>query len=330
MESAVDVNQAALAIENKRMEDAALEIEAARRTREYSEVRKKNADDALTEWDTKGRELTSMNAALSWASAAANDQEIRYTGVRYDGARHDYEGTVEEFFDTVGEKREWPDWELQRNRIERQRAEAAAEVAMAQTREQQAQVRYEVQALNVILQQKRLEASQEVLEYSENRLFDEDLWFQLAAQLQDLARSYLDAAIYSALLMERAYDLEFDRRLNRIRTDYMLGVPAGLLGGDHLKRDILSFTSDYLENARKRIRCAWRCRCVKSFLAVSPPSSTPEFCRFAPIWRFSIAATPALIAARSRKSNYSWKGWCHSKVRAVSSSTTASAPSGAW
>ncbi len=252
MESAVDVNRAALAIENKRMEDAALEIEAARRTREYAEVRKKNADDALTEWDTKGRELTSMNAALSWASAAANDQEIRYTGVRYDGARHDYEGTVEEFFDTVGEKREWLDWELQRNRIERQRVEAAAEVAMAQTREQQAQVRYEVQALNVILQQKRLEASQEVLEYSENRLFDEDLWFQLAAQLQDLARSYLDSAIYAALLMEHAYDLEFDRRLNRIRTDYMLGVPAGLLGGDHLKRDILSFTSDYLENAQKK------------------------------------------------------------------------------
>jgi hypothetical protein len=252
LESAVDVNKAALAVENKRMEDAALEVEAARRTREYAEVRKQNADDALAEWDTKGRELTSMNAALSWASAAANDQDIRYTGVRYDGASHDYEGTVEEFFDTVGERREWMDWELQRNRIVRQQAETAAEVAMAQTREAQAQVRYEVQGLNVVLQQKRLEASQEVLEYAENRLFDEDLWFQLAAQLQDLARSYLDAAIYAALVMERAYDLEFDRRLNRIRTDYMLGVPAGLLGGDHLKRDIVSFTSDYLENAQKK------------------------------------------------------------------------------
>ena len=100
-----------------------------------------------------------MNAALSWASAAANDQDIRYTGVRYDGARHDYEGTVEEFFDTVGEKREWLDWELQRNRIVRQQAEVAAEVALAQTREQQAQVRFEVQELNVVLQEKRLQAS---------------------------------------------------------------------------------------------------------------------------------------------------------------------------
>ena len=41
LQSAVDINQTALAIENKRMEDAALEVEAARRTREYAEVRSK-------------------------------------------------------------------------------------------------------------------------------------------------------------------------------------------------------------------------------------------------------------------------------------------------
>ncbi|MDB5893695.1 MAG: hypothetical protein JWQ88_1226 [Rhodoferax sp.] len=252
LQSAVDVNQAAAAIENKKLEDAALEIEAARRTREYAELRRDNADDALAEWDTSGRELTSMNASLSWAGQAANDQDIRYTGVRYDGARHDYEGTVEEFFDTVGEKREWLDWEMQRNRIERQRAEAAAEVAMTQVREQQAEVRFEVQQLSVLLAQVRLEGAQEMLEYADDRMFDEDLWFQLAAQLQELSRSYLDAGIYAALVMERAYDLEFDRRLNRIRTDYALGGPEGLLGGDHLKRDIISFTSDYLLHAQKQ------------------------------------------------------------------------------
>jgi hypothetical protein len=252
LESSLAINQAALAIENKRMEDAALEVEAARRTREYAEVRKKNTDATLVEWDTKGRELTSMNAALSWASQAANDQDISYHGVQYDGASHDYEGTVEEFYDTVGERREWLDWELQRNRIVRQQAEAAAEVAMAQAREAQAVVREQVQALNVALQQKRVDAAREVLEYAENRLFDEDLWFQLAAQLQDLARNYLDAAIYAARVMERAYELEFDRRLSRIRTDYGLGGPAGLLGGEHLKRDIVSFTSDYLDHAQKK------------------------------------------------------------------------------
>lgn len=252
LESAVDVNKAAVAVEQHRLDDASLEIEAAQRTREYAETRKQNADDALTEWDTKGRELTSMNSALTWASNAANDQEVNVYGTQYDGGSHDYHGTVENFYEIVGQKRDWLDYEMQRNRIVRQQAEMAAEVAMAKTREEQATVRYEVQQLTVLLAEKRLEGSQEVLDYAENRLFDEDLWFQLANQLQDLARSYLDSAIYAALVMERAYDIEFDRRLNRIRTDYMLAAPAGLLGGDNLKRDIVSFTSDYLEHAQKK------------------------------------------------------------------------------
>lgn len=252
LQGALEVNQAALAVEEKRLEDAALEVEAAQRTLEYTQTRKANVDAALAEWNTKGRELTSMNAALSWASNAANDQEIRYTGVQYDGASHDYEGDVEEFYDVVGEKRDWLDWELQRNRLLRQQAEIAAEVAMAETRLEQAQVRQEVQQLNVLTQEKRVEAAQEVVDYSEDKMFDEDLWFQLAAELQALAQVYLDAAIYTSLLMERAYDLEFDRQLHRIRTDYGIGSPAGLLGGDHLKRDVLSFTQDYLEHAQKK------------------------------------------------------------------------------
>jgi hypothetical protein len=252
LESAVDINRAALKIEQKRLEDSALEVVAAAQTRAYSQLRAQHAQDALDEWNTKGQELTSLNAALAWASNAANDQDITYTNVRYDGASHDYEGDVEDFFDTVGEKREWLNWEMQRNRLERQRSEGTAEVAIAQTREQQALVRQELQQLNVALQQKRLESSQEILEYTQDRMFDEDLWFQLAAELQDLARYYLDTAIYSALLMERAYELELDRRLDRIRLDYGIGGPGGLLGGDHLKRDIISFTADYLEHAQKK------------------------------------------------------------------------------
>jgi len=99
----------------------------------------------------------------------------------------------------------------------------------------------------------RLEGAQEVLDYTEDRTFDEDLWFRLAGELQDLARGYLDMAIHAAFLMQRAYDLEFDRDLQVIRLDYGVGADTeGLLGGDYLKRDIASFTLDYLEHAVKQ------------------------------------------------------------------------------
>ena len=252
MESAVEINRAALDVEKRRVEEMALEVQAAKQTREYAELRAEHGQDALDEWNDEGRELTSMNAALAWAGNAANDQDINYNGVKYDGSSHDFSGTVEEFFDTVGDKREWLNWEMQQNRLERQRDESAAEVGITKTREQQAKVRADIQKLNVDLAQKRYDASKEVLEFAESRTFTEDLWFQLASMLEDLARFYLDAAIYGAFLMERAYALEYDRELHRIRFDYGVAGPANLLGGDLLKADIASFTYDLLQNARKK------------------------------------------------------------------------------
>ena len=257
LENAVAMNEAALAIEQARQADAALEQQAASQTRDLTEQRAADAQANLDDWNTLGFDMTSMDAALSWAANAANDQDITYTNVHYDGASHDYSGDVEDFYDTVGEKREWVNYEIQQNRLQRQVNEAAGEVAIAKTREQQANVRAVVQQLNVNLAQVRLDGSREILAYTDDRMFGEDLWFRLAADLEDLAASYLDMAIEAAFLMQRAYALEFDRDLQRIRLDYGVSGAAGdgaagLLGGDYLKRDIASFTDDYFTHARKQ------------------------------------------------------------------------------
>jgi hypothetical protein len=252
LESSVALNETALRVEQKRLQDASLDITAAQQNRDLANLRRDHAQQALTDWNTIGSELASVNAALAWASNASNDQDIRYTGVQYDGESHNFNTDVEEFYDVVGEWRENLNFELQRRRLDRQISEAAGEVAIANTRVQQAQVRFETQQLSVQVAQQRLEGSREMLEYSQDRMFDEDLWFRLAAELQDLTRSYLDMAIYAAFLMERAYGLEFDRNLNRIRLDYGIGGVEGLLGGDYLKRDITSFTIDYMEHAQKK------------------------------------------------------------------------------
>lgn len=252
LQSSVDMNKAALKVEQKRMEDSALEAQAASQTRQLAELRQQHTQDSLNDWNTKGWELATINGALSWASNAANDQDITYTGIRYRGETHDFDTDVEQFYDVLSDWKENLDFELQQTRLQRARDESIAETGIARTREQQAFVRRQIQQLNVDLAQVRLQGSQEMLEYATDRMFDEDLWFKLAADMQDLVRDYLDMAIYSAFLMERAYELEFDRRLNRIRLDYSIGNTEGLLGGDHLKRDIAYFTIDYLEHAQKK------------------------------------------------------------------------------
>lgn len=252
MESAVDVAKASVAVEEKRLEDAALEVEAAQKSREYAELRKSHADGAYTDWTTLGWELATVNAALSWASMASSDQDIRYTGVQYNGKSHDFETDVEDFYDTVGEWKENLNYEIQRRRLERQAAEAVKEVEVAKVREEQAQVRYEIQQLSIEIAKVRLEGAEEMLEYASEKMFDEDLWFAMAASMQDIAGHYLGMAIYAAFLMERAYDLEFDRNLKRIRLDYGLGMLGDLTGADQLKQDIAAFTFDYLQHATKK------------------------------------------------------------------------------
>ena len=251
LENAVELNQAALDVENKRLEDAALERTAAQQGLDYTKLRKQHADESVADWETKGWELATINEALTWMGHATSDTAINYTGVKYKGTTHDVGPTIEDAVDVLADWRERINYQLQLARLKRQAEEVAKEVELAGTRQQQAAVRYEIQVLMCDLAQLRLEGAQEVLDYATDRMFDEDLWFKLAGELQDISRSYLDMAIYAAFLMERAYDLEFDRNLKRIRLDYGIGGTEGLLGGDYLKRDIASFTVDYLEHAQK-------------------------------------------------------------------------------
>lgn len=252
LQNSVAIHKAALEIENKRLDEAQLEKDAARQSREYAELRKAHADASLEDWKNMGWELATINAALSWASVAGNETEITYTGVKYKGEERNFDTTVSDFYDTVGPWREKLSYKIQKRRLERQAEEMNSEVTIAQTREMQAEKRYEIQEKSVVLAQKQLDGAQSMLDFAENRTFNEDLWYQLASEMQDLARRYLDMAIYAAFLMQQAYEAEFDRRLDRIRLDYGIGGAAGLLGGDYLKADIASFTEDYLQHAKKK------------------------------------------------------------------------------
>lgn len=251
-ENALDLDTKAVEIETRRVEDAQREQEIAGVTRAHADLRLQHAQDAIDEWNTTGWELASVNAALAWASNAANDAGITYTGVQYHGESHDFDTDVEEFYDVVGEWREELAWELQAIRLQRQRDELAVEVQAAALRVEQAALRTQIANLNREVALIRRDGTREVLEVLDDRILDEDLWYRLASAIRDLAAEYLTAAIEAATYMERAYELETDRRLAIIRLDYQSNALSGLLAGDFLLRDIDRFTVDFLNHARKR------------------------------------------------------------------------------
>ncbi|HET8669315.1 MAG TPA: hypothetical protein VFM05_01455, partial [Candidatus Saccharimonadales bacterium] len=197
LQNSAAVYQASVDLESKRLEEADLEKNGATLTREYAEQRRDDANAALDDWTTMGKELASINAALSWASVAGNDTEITYTGVRYKGEKRDFDTTVSDFYDTLTDWRESLNYKMQKRRLERQRDEQEKEVAIAKNQEAEAAKRYEIQQLSLSLAQTQLQGAQAVLEFAESREFNEDLWYQVASEMQKLARRYLDIAIYA-------------------------------------------------------------------------------------------------------------------------------------
>ena len=83
LENTVDLNRAALDVENKKLEDLDLEkIIAARQGLEYTQLRKtcrrerrRVEEEGLGSWRRS-------NEALTWMSHAASDTEINYKGVK--------------------------------------------------------------------------------------------------------------------------------------------------------------------------------------------------------------------------------------------------------
>jgi hypothetical protein len=252
LENTLDAETKAIEIEQMRVQDALHEQNIANLTHQHTQLRLQHANDAITQWDTDGRELTRMNAVLSWASHAANDQDIRVGGVRYHGQTHEFDTDVEQFYDIVGEWKEWLSWEMQRERLVAQRDQVQSELAISQARAQQAAARVGMAQLGVQLATIRRDGTRELLDYVEDRILDEDTWFRLANSMRDVATDYLYMAIEAAFVMQRAYALEMDRDLDIIRFDYQHNGLNGLLAGDFLLRDIDRFTIDFLNNARKR------------------------------------------------------------------------------
>jgi hypothetical protein len=253
LENSVNVNQALLEMEEKREIDAALEVSYAKSAVDYAKIRASNMEQTLEEYRENGWDIAMMNWQLLWMPNADNEMEVFMKGVSINGETN-WGGwrTVDQFFKEVGRLREVFTYNMQVHRLENQLQETKLEISLAKTRETQAFIRKQIQQLAVEAAALRLEGAQEALAYATERMFDEELWFKLAGELQDLARQTLDMAIHAAFLMERAYEAEFDRDLKRIRLDYGIGGAEGLLGGDYLKRDIAEFTHDYLQHAVKK------------------------------------------------------------------------------
>ena len=244
----VEVATQSVILEERGVSEAQAGIDVASETVDYAETRKQNAKESRDNFDDARWELLELESASAWSSAAAvdEDDEIKQTlDVHYYSASKKRRSMV--LYDLTKQKTRI-NHDLQASNLQNAFEDATAYVDVAKEQHDQAQARKLVaeQRLEIAKIQKR--HAQENREFLELKEFGASQWYRMSKIMKRLSRRYLDQAIEIAMLAQRAYHAETERRIRPIRYDYLTGRPGGLLGADQLQQNIDHFTFDMVTN----------------------------------------------------------------------------------
>jgi len=99
----------------------------------------------------------------------------------------------------------------------------------------------------------KAEKADAYLEAYDEQEFDEELWDNLAKAQKEMCENYLQMATDTALMMERAFETEYDVVVGRIQSEYHRDETGDLLAADDLLYDIDQFTLDRLMHTEKQV-----------------------------------------------------------------------------
>lgn len=255
LEQAIVLNEYAEAAQEARVDLANSQLAVSQSLLDGAILHLDNLIAQRDQFNTDGWVVAELNRFEAWYANAGKD--TTYDTVHWDwGSGNELsigEGTGQDRIDQVIRFRNRLSHEMQIDNFNRQIAEANSQIVVAQRQIDVARAQVEVTVLEQSAAQQRTEFAQQNLEFFQGQEFTPDLWHALADALGVVAADYLNMGIHAAFLMERAYNTENDRDLQRIRFDYAdPGGAAELTAGDSLLLDIDSFTHDLLLNVKGR------------------------------------------------------------------------------
>jgi hypothetical protein len=133
-------------------------------------------------------------------------------------------------------------YEYQLAHMQQTIGEMEASIPIAKAQANAASHRERAAQLSLVAADQRLALTQDALAAFDAEVFTPEMWSRMAMIMREISQSYLEWAIRVAKLMERAYFFETDRDVRIIKTEYAPSTTGGLLGADHLLRDIDAFT----------------------------------------------------------------------------------------
>ncbi len=133
--------------------------------------------------------------------------------------------------------------------LQRQASELQAATKQAQSEQVAASARAAAANAAVAVASLRATAAQQTLDAFDSQFFTSDVWHRMGDVMYRLYRRYLSMALYTARVMQQAYNFETDQSLHFIKADYSTNEVKGLLAAEALMADIQSFTYDLITSS---------------------------------------------------------------------------------
>jgi hypothetical protein len=252
LEQAVDAQEAALNVEEKRV----LASEEQRRVAELSatlaQTRLDNANEQKADYDSTSAKLATLEEITAWATGPMDRAEVSPS---YADALGISPGTYDTYHVTAyaARKRSEISRAYELRNMQRRIDELADAKAVADAQVDVANKMVDVAQAQRDLAHLRKQQAEAQLDFFDAQEFTPELWDNLAQAQKEISRRYLDWAIGAAFLMERAFEFEYDTNINRIRFDYERSELHGLLSADFLLADIDQFSYDRLLETEKQV-----------------------------------------------------------------------------
>lgn len=142
------------------------------------------------------------------------------------------------------------EYELEAMRRQIEELKQAEEMAEAQLEASQSRV-LAAEQMKVVAELRET-AAIENLEAFDNQTFTSDVWANMGLFMKNISESYLNMAITTSRLMQKAYNFEFDKNEAFIKASYTSGTVNGLLASNALLLDIDSFTYDMVTSVKTK------------------------------------------------------------------------------
>jgi hypothetical protein len=252
LDQQAEVARQSVILEQRGVAEAAAGIAVAQASLNYAEVQRVNAVKSKQDFDNVRWELLELAEAEAWASAASvdSDDEIKQTwnGNYYSSNKRRRSKVLQD----LAYRRTRISHDLEGKKLQREIDSANAYKGIAQAQVNQAQKRKAVAEQRVEIARLQQRQAEENRDFMDMKEFGARLWYELAREARRLSRRYLDMAIETAMLMERAYNAETERGLSIIRFDYGKAATSDLLAADRLRADIDYFTLDHITTIKPK------------------------------------------------------------------------------